>query len=158
VAEVQGNATGRNYGGAEDAGEAAVEIRDQRSKRRPVSGDTFIAATPLCNRFGIVSMTLRRWLEDGRLDFPRPFFIGGRRYWRITEIDAWERARASASIRERKNVISIHRLRQEVVSAGSRAEAEALIADSVFDHLPADKREEALAELIDILGELPEST
>ena len=34
-------------------------------------------------------MTLWRWLADDNLAFPRPIYIGKRRYWREADILAW---------------------------------------------------------------------
>lgn len=42
---------------------------------------------------GISDMTLWRWLDDAELNFPRPIYIGRRRYWREAEIIAWLEAR-----------------------------------------------------------------
>jgi predicted DNA-binding transcriptional regulator AlpA len=38
---------------------------------------------------GISDMTLWRWLADDNLAFPRPIYIGKRRYWREADILAW---------------------------------------------------------------------
>ncbi len=46
---------------------------------------------------GISDMTLWRWLNDPDLDFPRPAYIGKRRYFRDAEIAAWIEAQAEAS-------------------------------------------------------------
>ncbi|MDM8167016.1 AlpA family phage regulatory protein [Roseovarius sp.] len=45
---------------------------------------------------GISSMTLHRWLHNPDLDFPRPIYIGNRRYWRETEIIEWLESREVA--------------------------------------------------------------
>ena len=46
---------------------------------------------------GVSDMTLWRWLNDPDLDFPRPAYIGKRRYFRDAEIAAWIEAQAEAS-------------------------------------------------------------
>jgi len=46
---------------------------------------------------GISDMTLWRWLNDQSLDFPRPIYLGRRRYWRETEVLAWLDAREVAA-------------------------------------------------------------
>ncbi len=38
-------------------------------------------------------MTLWRWLGRDDLDFPKPYYFGRNRYFRIAEIEAWERSR-----------------------------------------------------------------
>lgn len=45
------------------------------------------AVRDLCG--GVSDMTLWRWLNDPDLDFPRPIYIGRRRYWREADILAW---------------------------------------------------------------------
>ena len=35
-------------------------------------------------------MTIHRWLADPELQFPRPFYLGRFRFWRIAELEAWE--------------------------------------------------------------------
>ena len=51
------------------------------------------AVRELCG--GVSDMTLWRWLADPELDFPKPVYIGKRRYWRCADLIAWIEARAS---------------------------------------------------------------
>ena len=46
---------------------------------------------------GISDMTLWRWLQDEELNFPKPFYIGRRRYWREADVIAWLDAREVAA-------------------------------------------------------------
>ncbi|CAM5476084.1 hypothetical protein FALB51S_03343 [Frigidibacter albus] len=46
---------------------------------------------------GISDMTLWRWLNDPELAFPKPIYIGKRRYWKESEILGWLEAQAEAS-------------------------------------------------------------
>lgn len=49
-----------------------------------------IPARIVCDICGGVSdMTLHRWLKDPEKAFPRPIYIGKRRYWREAEIIVW---------------------------------------------------------------------
>jgi hypothetical protein len=83
--------------------------------------------------------------------------VNNRRYWSLADIERWERERAIKSAHKaRDRVFDIRRLRQEV-SAAPRAEARTLLADMLFDSLLPSERESALAELADIMRELPES-
>lgn len=44
-------------------------------------------------RFGNIShMTLWRWLRSPEVGFPQPLVVANRRYWRLGDIDSWERA------------------------------------------------------------------
>lgn len=52
------------------------------------------AVRELCG--GVSDMTLWRWLNDPALDFPKPIYIGTRRYWREVDLSAWLKARAEA--------------------------------------------------------------
>lgn len=47
---------------------------------------------------GISDMTLWRWLNDPEMDFPKPVYIGKRRYWREAELAEWLKARADEAI------------------------------------------------------------
>lgn len=38
---------------------------------------------------GVSSMSLHRWLNNKALGFPRPIYIGNRRYWREADVIAW---------------------------------------------------------------------
>lgn len=44
---------------------------------------------------GISDMSLWRWLNDPELRFPKPLYIGRRRYWLEAEVSAWIEARAA---------------------------------------------------------------
>jgi len=46
---------------------------------------------------GISDMTLWRWLENESLNFPRPIYIGNRRYWREADVIEWLEARDTQS-------------------------------------------------------------
>lgn len=55
--------------------------------------DDHLAAARVRRRYGISDMTLWRWLADARIAFPRPIYIGRRRYWRLADLTAWEAMR-----------------------------------------------------------------
>lgn len=46
---------------------------------------------------GISDMSLWRWLNEPALSFPRPIYIGRRRYWREADILEWLDAREVAA-------------------------------------------------------------
>lgn len=61
-----------------------------QSAKTPESPHKRITARAVCEMCGGVSdMTIHRWLKDPEKDFPRPIYIGKRRYWREAEIVAW---------------------------------------------------------------------
>jgi hypothetical protein len=60
------------------------------------SDDVLLTSRQVRSRYGNISdMSLWRWLRDERLNFPRPLVLNKRRYWRLRELIAWERARAA---------------------------------------------------------------
>jgi predicted DNA-binding transcriptional regulator AlpA len=61
----------------------------------------WLTASQLTRRFGISQMSLWRWLQDPRLNFPAPVQIRERNYWRLDEIVAWEREAAAKSAARR---------------------------------------------------------
>ena len=42
-------------------------------------------------------MTIYRWCRDPAMQFPQPVYFGRLRFWRIDELEAWERAQAAKS-------------------------------------------------------------
>jgi predicted DNA-binding transcriptional regulator AlpA len=66
--------------------------------RAPASSDKLIGSRTLRERYDNISdMTVWRWLHDPYLGFPQPIYLGKRRYWRLGDLEAWERSRAAAS-------------------------------------------------------------
>lgn len=45
---------------------------------------------------GVSDMMIWRWTNKGRADFPRPIYIGRRRFWREEAIAAWWNTRECA--------------------------------------------------------------
>lgn len=60
-------------------------------------GDVRLTTRQLRDRYGGVSdMWVHRRLNDAEDPLPQPIFIAGRRFWRLTDIEAWEARRAAA--------------------------------------------------------------
>jgi predicted DNA-binding transcriptional regulator AlpA len=58
--------------------------------------DRCATAAQVRSRYGNISdMTLWRWLQDANLRFPKPLTINGRRYWKISDLEAWEISQTS---------------------------------------------------------------
>ena len=49
----------------------------------------------LMQRFDVADRTIDRWLDHPTLNFPKPIRINSRRYWKLSEVLQWERARES---------------------------------------------------------------
>jgi hypothetical protein len=56
---------------------------------------TRLPASKVWKRYGIVDRTLDRWIASETLGFPKPIVINRRRYFRESDLIAWERKRAS---------------------------------------------------------------
>lgn len=54
-----------------------------------------VPARTVMNRYGVVSRTLDRWVKNAALGFPAPVVINRRRYFRLAELEQWERERAA---------------------------------------------------------------
>jgi hypothetical protein len=52
-------------------------------------GERLLPTVALRARYACGAMTVERWLRK-RPDFPRPVYVGARRYWRLSELRAWE--------------------------------------------------------------------
>lgn len=64
--------------------------------RHPPASDAHMTGPQMLMRFGGISeMTLWRWLRDPTLNFPKPLVINRRRYWRVVDIEKWERDQAT---------------------------------------------------------------
>ena len=57
-----------------------------------ILSDQFAPSGRVLKRYGICYMTLHRWLQDPRMNFPRPVYFGRLRYWRVADLEAWERS------------------------------------------------------------------
>jgi predicted DNA-binding transcriptional regulator AlpA len=66
------------------------------AQEKKAQAQTFATGSQIRIRYGISDMTLWRWAHDPALGFPRPVYINRRRYWRLAEVEAWERSRARA--------------------------------------------------------------
>jgi hypothetical protein len=66
--------------------------------RAPVvtySPEVRLPTVQVAKRFSVVVRTVERWLQDPNLNFPKPIVVNKRRYWRLEELERWERSRAS---------------------------------------------------------------
>jgi len=58
--------------------------------------DVYLSSSQVCERYGKTStMSLWRWLSDAKLNFPKPITIQRRRFWKLSDLVAWERRRAT---------------------------------------------------------------
>jgi predicted DNA-binding transcriptional regulator AlpA len=67
----------------------------------PAEATTYLNAAQVRTRYGGVSdMALWRWLQDDDLGFPKPFRINRRRFWKASDLTAWERTCRSPVVDE----------------------------------------------------------
>jgi hypothetical protein len=60
--------------------------------------ETFLSRSQQAKRWSVSKRSVERWGEDEKLGLPPEIDINGRRYRKLSEIEAWERARVVASI------------------------------------------------------------
>lgn len=54
--------------------------------------DNYLPARVVWERYGVSSITLHRWIKSPEMHFPKPFYLGRYRYWKIADLEAWERS------------------------------------------------------------------
>ena len=58
----------------------------------PGDDQVFLTAAQVKRRYGFISdMTIWRWLNTVDSGFPAPMIVSGRRYWRKSELEEFER-------------------------------------------------------------------
>ena len=73
----------------------AATLKADLMKRDP---DSLVPSAATRSIFGEISdMTLWRWLHDSELGFPRPIYIGKRRFWRYPDLIAFRERMAARS-------------------------------------------------------------
>jgi predicted DNA-binding transcriptional regulator AlpA len=53
----------------------------------------FLPAAKVRGRYNVSDMSIWRWCRDDSLKFPEPIRINGRRFWRLSELEIWEKSR-----------------------------------------------------------------
>jgi predicted DNA-binding transcriptional regulator AlpA len=66
------------------------------AKTGDTGDDAYLPAARVRQRYGVSAMSIYRWLLDAKLRFPKPIYIGRYRYWRLSDLVAWEINRASS--------------------------------------------------------------
>lgn len=100
--------------------------------------DTRLNCGQLKARFGGVSnMWIDRRLREAVDPLPTPIYIAGRRYWRLSEIQAWEARRAAVPRRNPKAAEHLVAIRQKALEAKA-AQAAARKAAAETDEQTAE--------------------
>ncbi|WP_235857738.1 helix-turn-helix transcriptional regulator [Marimonas lutisalis] len=81
----------------------------------------------------VSDMTLWRWLNDPAMNFPKPFYIARRRYWREADILAWLDAQEASEPETSDAELEVREASRETsdAAAGSFSELEAQEASKV---------------------------
>jgi predicted DNA-binding transcriptional regulator AlpA len=66
----------------------------------------WVTGPQLRQRFSISAMGLHRWVNDKRLQFPLPVKIRRRLFWRLGDIEAFEKQMIGAGLRNRAAFLS----------------------------------------------------
>ncbi len=59
----------------------------------------FLTGPQVQQRYQRSHVTVWRWLQDPALSFPQPVKIQRLNYWRLSDLEAWERAQAEKTAR-----------------------------------------------------------
>jgi predicted DNA-binding transcriptional regulator AlpA len=59
--------------------------------------DELIANKRLARKLNVTTRTLFTWAADPKLNFPQPLKIGFRRYFQVSEVEAWLASRRSGA-------------------------------------------------------------
>jgi hypothetical protein len=59
--------------------------------------ETFLTRLQQAKRWNVSKRSVERWGEDEKLGLPPEIDINGRRYRKLSELEAWERRRVVAS-------------------------------------------------------------
>lgn len=59
-----------------------------------LGGERLISRAELRSFVSVSDMSLHRWLQAKK--FVRPIYIGSRRYWKVSEIEAWLKTQSEA--------------------------------------------------------------
>jgi hypothetical protein len=60
--------------------------------------ETFLSRSQQAKRWSVSKRSVERWGEDEKLGLPPEIEINGRRYRKLSDLEAWERARVVTSI------------------------------------------------------------
>jgi predicted DNA-binding transcriptional regulator AlpA len=72
-----------------------ADLADETVATVTEADEIYLPAARVRRRYNITDMGLYRWVSDEDREFPKPMYIGERRYWRLSELIAFERRAAS---------------------------------------------------------------
>jgi predicted DNA-binding transcriptional regulator AlpA len=78
----------------QELAEQALAMKQAAQAETAAAGDSFLPARRVWERYHVSAMTIYRWLREEAMGFPRPVYLGRFRYWKLSELVAWERSKA----------------------------------------------------------------
>jgi hypothetical protein len=69
----------------------------------PSDQDQLLPTPAVAKRYGVSTRSISRWGDDPDLGFPKPEVIKLRKYWRVSILRAWDRARILKSMKGEKS-------------------------------------------------------
>jgi predicted DNA-binding transcriptional regulator AlpA len=63
-----------------------------------IETDPLVTTRKVWKRYDVCDRTIDRWVADPAMNFPKPVIINRRRYWRVSELVAWERQRVAGRV------------------------------------------------------------
>lgn len=66
-----------------------TKLPDNLTEYLPAN-ERYLPARTVLDRYGISEMTLWRWVHSKTSGFPKPFYMERRRYFRLSEVLAYE--------------------------------------------------------------------
>lgn len=70
----------------------------------PMVKTVYLTARQVAERYSISAMTLWRWCHKGNQGFPCPAQFGGRNYWRLADLQAWETGQTAQVWQSHRNL------------------------------------------------------
>ena len=61
------------------------------------STEVYLTGPQLRARYSVSEMTVHRWMRDPNIKFPKPMKVNSRNFWKLADIEHWERARTRKS-------------------------------------------------------------
>ena len=66
-------------------------VKITREKDAGLIGQGYIPTRKVKERYDISEMSLWRWLDQPNSTFPKPYIFFDRKYWKVEELEEWER-------------------------------------------------------------------
>lgn len=67
------------------------------SSPKSTTDSQFVPAQKVCLRYGVTFRTISRWLVHPNVQFPKPIYLNGRRYWIEADLQEWEAVKSPTS-------------------------------------------------------------